>query len=134
MRKKSMVNVAYELLLKKQNPQSFNNFWKEVSEIMGLEKSQADDMISEFYTHLSMDERFVLLEDNHWDLRDKHKFDKVHIDMNDAYSEIEEEEKEIELEAEEENYDDDYLDEDEDDEDDDEDDDLEDDEEEDEDY
>ena len=94
MLKRSMVEVGYELLDKKQGPQSFVKFWNEVSEVLGLDAAEAEEYISDFYTNLSLDERFVLLEDNYWDLRERQSFDKVHIDMNDVYSEIEEEEKE----------------------------------------
>jgi len=102
MLKRSMVEVGYELLVKKQGPQKFNKFWGEVSEILGLEESEAEAYISDFYTNLSLDERFVLLEDNTWDLRERQSFDKVHIDMNDIYSEIDEEEKELKEDEEEE--------------------------------
>ena len=107
MLKRSMLEVGYELLDKKQGPQSFTKFWNEVSEVLGLDAEEAEEYISDFYTNLSLDERFVLLEDNHWDLRERQSFDKVHIDMNDVYSEIEEEEKEQvndEEEEEEEDY------------------------------
>ena len=40
-----------------------------------------------------MDGRFVNLGDNQWDLRTNQTYDKVHIDMNDVYSDIEEETK-----------------------------------------
>lgn len=100
MLKRSMLEVGYELLDKKQGPQSFTKFWNEVSEVLGLDAEEAEEYISDFYTNLSLDERFVLLEDNHWDLRERQSFDKVHIDMNDVYSEIEEEEKEQVEEAE----------------------------------
>jgi DNA-directed RNA polymerase delta subunit len=33
-----------------------------------------------------LDGRFVFLGDNLWDLRSRQTFDKVHIDMKDAYS------------------------------------------------
>lgn len=102
MLKRSMVEVGYELLSKKQGPQKFNKLWSEVSEILGLERDEADEYISNFYTNLSLDERFVLLEDNTWDLRERQSFEKVHIDMNDVYSEVEEEEKELKEDEEEE--------------------------------
>ena len=106
MLKRSMVEVGYELLEKKQGPQKFNKFWNEVSQVLGLDEAEANENISNFYTNLTLDERFVLLEDNTWDLRERQSFDKVHIDMNDVYSEIEEEEKELkeDEEEEEENY------------------------------
>ena len=95
MFKRSMVEVGYELLLKKQSPQKFSKLWSETSEILGLDASEVENYISDFYTNLTLDERFVLLEDNTWDLRERQSFDKVHIDMNDIYSEIYEEEKEL---------------------------------------
>ena len=95
MLKRSMVEVGYELLEKKQGPQKFDKFWNEVSEVLGLDENEAEVYVSDFYTNLSLDERFVLLEDNTWDLRERQSFDKVHIDMNDIYSEIDEEEKEL---------------------------------------
>ena len=95
MFKRSMVEVGYELLLKKQSPQKFSKLWSETSEILGLDASEVENYISHFYTNLTLDERFVLLEDNTWDLRERQSFDKVHIDMNDIYSEIDEEEKEL---------------------------------------
>ena len=36
---------------------------------------------------MTLDGRFVLLGDNLWDLRNRHTFEKVHIDMKDAYNE-----------------------------------------------
>ena len=60
MLKRSMVEVGYELLEKKQSPQKFNKFWNEVSEVLGLDESEADSYVSDFYTNLSLDERFVL--------------------------------------------------------------------------
>ena len=95
MLKRSMVEVGYELLTKKQGPQKFGKLWKEVSEVLGLDEEDSNEYISNFYTNLTLDERFVLLEDNTWDLRERQSFDKVHIDMNDVYSEIDEEEKEL---------------------------------------
>lgn len=104
MLKQAMVEAAYDLLSKKQGPQKFNKFWNEVSDVLSMNEEEKDQNISKFYTKLTLDERFVLLEDNMWDLRERQSFDKVHIDMNDIYSEIEDEEKELAAEKEEEGY------------------------------
>ena len=110
MLRESMVVVAYELMLKKQGAQKFVKFYEEVAALLAMSEEEADQNISKFYTKLTLDERFVLLEDNTWDLRERQSFDKVHIDMNDIYSEIEEEEKELEEEREEEKlYDEDII-------------------------
>ena len=101
MLQRSMVEAAYELLSKKQGAQKFNKFWNEVSDSLSMSEEEKEQNISRFYTKLTLDERFVLLEDNMWDLRERQSFDKVHIDMNEIYSEIEDEEKELEAEKEE---------------------------------
>ena len=95
MLRESMVEVAYELMQKKQGAQKFVKFYEEVAAILSMSEEEAEQNISKFYTKLTLDERFVLLEDNTWDLRERQSFDKVHIDMNDIYSEIDEEEKEL---------------------------------------
>ena len=104
MLKQAMVEVAYDLLEKKQGPQKFIKFWNEVSDVLSMSEEERDQNVSKFYTKLTLDERFVLLEDNMWDLRERQSFEKVHIDMNDIYSEIEDEEKELAAEKEEEGF------------------------------
>ena len=106
MLQRSMVEAAYELLSKKQGPQKFNKFWNEVGDLLSMSEEEKEQNISLFYTKLTLDERFVLLEDNTWDLRERQSFEKVHIDMNDIYSELEDEEKEMEAEKEDNDYDD----------------------------
>jgi DNA-directed RNA polymerase subunit delta len=121
MFKKSMIEVAYEVLKGRKTAIKFVDLWKKVAKELDLTDEEYSSLISRFYTQLSLDEKFVLLEDNAWDLRERHKFSKVHIDMNDVYSEIEEEIEEDEEDAEDEDddeYDDEeYDDEEEDDED-----------------
>lgn len=110
MLKQSMVEVAYDLLSKKQGPQKFIKFFDEIADVLSMNEEEKEQNISRFYTKLTLDERFVLLEDNMWDLRERQSFDKVHIDMNEIYSEIEDEEKELEAEKEEEKlYDDEII-------------------------
>lgn len=110
MLKQAMVEVAYDLLSKKQGPQKFNKFFDEVGNVLSMNEEEKEQNISRFYTKLTLDERFVLLEDNMWDLRERQSFDKVHIDMNEIYSEIEDEEKELEAEKEEDKiYDDEVV-------------------------
>ena len=46
--------------------------------------------MSKFYTHLLLDGRFVTLCENMWDLRDRQPYDKIHIDLNAVYADVEE--------------------------------------------
>ena len=67
------------------------NMLAEICEELGLTQEDRVARVSYFYTQLTLDGRFVTLGENVWDLRIRHTFDKVHIDMNEVYSEDEEE-------------------------------------------
>lgn len=92
-RNESMVDVAYSVLKEKGEIIKFSDLFNEVALRLELSEEMKSDYISNFYTCLSLDGRFVNLGDNEWDLRVNQTYDKVHIDMNDVYSDIEEETK-----------------------------------------
>ena len=105
----SMTDVAYSILKSSKKIMSFYDLWDKV--VMKLQLSseeEANDLISYFYTNLTVDGRFVNVGDNKWDLRERVPYDKVHIDMNEIYQEDEEEEDEEEIDDDE--YDDDDYD------------------------
>lgn len=95
-----MLDIAYDYVVEQKNQVSFSDIWKHIVKTLELSDSEAETKVARFYTNLMLDGRFVDLGDNVWDLRAKHTFDKVHIDMNDVYSEVEEEEEEDEEEEE----------------------------------
>ena len=57
------------------------------------EKNEKESL---FYTNITLDGRFITVGENNWDLRSRHKFDEVHIDMNDIYTDEDEESEEVE--------------------------------------
>ena len=89
----SMVDVAYNLMTKKKKEVDFAKLYQEVSEIKGFTEQEAEVRMSVFYTDITLDGRFITLGENRWDLRTRHKFENVHIDMNDIYAELEDEEE-----------------------------------------
>ncbi len=99
MSTKSMVNVAYDLMLKKRKPVTFLKLWEDVATMMGFNKQQEEDNIAQFYSDISLDERFVSVGDNKWDLRSRHTYNEVVVDTDELI--IEENEEEIEFEEEE---------------------------------
>ena len=88
---KSMVDVAYEIMVKEKKVFKFNELFELVANELGFDDETKNDRISKFYTNISLDGRFVNLPNSTWDLRTNQTFDKVHIDMKDVYSAIEEE-------------------------------------------
>ena len=91
----SMVDVAFELMTKKKKEIEFAKLYQEVSEIKGFTPEEAEEKMSIFYTDITLDGRFITLGENRWDLRTRHKFESVHIDMNDIYAELDDEEEEL---------------------------------------
>ena len=87
----SMVDIAFDLMKKKKKPVDFYKLWQEVSEIKGFDEDQKVANESLFYTNITLDGRFITVGENNWDLRSRHKFSDVHIDMNDIYADDEEE-------------------------------------------
>ena len=86
---KSNLDVAFDLIVNTGKEVSFKEIWEEVIRVQGYDEETAKRLMGQFYTNLSLDGRFVTLGDNKWDLRSRHTFDKVHIDMNDVYSDVE---------------------------------------------
>ena len=89
--RRSFVDTAYDIVVKNGVELPFATLWNNVCEELGLTQEDRVARVSYFYTQLTLDGRFVTLGENVWDLRIRHTFDKVHIDMNEVYSEDEEE-------------------------------------------
>ena len=92
-RNESMVDVAYSYLKEINRKVKFNDLFNVISERIGFTEEEKENLISNFYTNLSLDGRFVTLGNNEWDLRSNQTYDKVHIDMADIYTDMEEETK-----------------------------------------
>ena len=100
MPEKSLIEYAFEILSSQKEPMSFKELFDKALEASGLKLSQSElkTRMSKLYTQLTLDGRFVILTDNNWDLRSRHTFSQVHIDMEDAYSDDDEEGDEEERE------------------------------------
>jgi DNA-directed RNA polymerase subunit delta len=100
----SMLEIAYNVLSKSKKEMPFGDLWKEVVAEKGLSEDEQKARIGHFYTDLSLDGRFVALGDNTWDLRVRHKYEQVHIDVQDVYSDVEESDEDSEDAEEEKEY------------------------------
>ncbi len=85
-----------ELILKEEK-KSLNTptVFKTVCDLLGYTDDQYADKIGDYYTSLTTDKRFVFLENNEWDLREKHPVDII-VDEEDDDEEEEEESMEDE--------------------------------------
>ncbi|MBQ1566631.1 MAG: DNA-directed RNA polymerase subunit delta [Erysipelotrichaceae bacterium] len=90
---KSMMDVAYDVIVKKKRAIPFGKLWEEVSKTYGV----SNDKIAQFYSDLTLDSRFVSLKENKWDLIERRKFEESHVDLS-AIELDEDEPEEIEEE------------------------------------
>lgn len=111
-----MSNKDIAVLILEDSKKTLNtaDLFKKIIELLELPSSTFEKKIADFYTSLSTDKRFILLENGEWDLRSNHTSDKVvKVSSDDDEDEEEDEEEETEndkvddIEDTEDNYDDD---------------------------
>jgi len=82
LREFSFVDIALLILQEKTSPQSLVEITDEIIEKLDYDKDKAYDKIASFYTQLTIDGRFVILNDGKWDLRERHTHDVLKLDSN----------------------------------------------------
>ena len=93
-----MSNKDIALLIIENSKRKLNtaDLFKKIIKLLDLPESTFDAKIADFYTALSTDKRFILLDNGKWDLRSNHTSDKV-IKVSDEDDEEEDEEEEEEV-------------------------------------
>lgn len=71
---KDITNIILE-----ESKESINtaNLFSKIIEVLEMPKSSFESKIADYYTSLTTDKRFILLEDGTWDLRNRHTSDKI---------------------------------------------------------
>lgn len=101
---KDITNLILEESTKSMNTAEL---FKKIIKLLELPENTFEAKIGDYYTALSTDKRFILLEDGTWDLRIRHKSDKiVKVTDDDEDEEPEDAKEEIEDSTEEDNFDD----------------------------
>lgn len=95
----SYTDLARMILEEEGKPLNTPTIFKKICELLGLSETDYTNKIGDFYTSLTTDKDFVLLDDGNWDLRDHHP---VSVVLEDDEEVDEEEDLEDTLEAEEE--------------------------------
>ena len=65
------------LLLEEKGCQNTADLFTQIIELLDLPKSTFDTRIGDYFTALTTDKRFLMLEDGTWDLRTRHNASKV---------------------------------------------------------
>ncbi len=103
-------DIAFMILTEGKRKLNTADLFRKIMKLLDLPESTFEKKIADFYTALSTDKRFILLDNGKWDLRSNHTSDKV-IKVSDEDDEEEtDEEKELEDELEEDELEEDSFD------------------------
>ena len=96
-------DIAYMIMEESKRKLNTADLFKKIIKLLELPESTFEKKIADFYTALSTDKRFILLDNGKWDLRSNHTSDKVIkvSDEDDEEESDEENEEEDELEEDE---------------------------------
>lgn len=94
----SYADIAYELLKLDKKPKTTPVLFDEVCKLLQIDDDTMYELIGDFYTTLTTDKRFVLLDNAEWDLREFHAIKPIVDDDDDDEDEetLDEEEKDEE--------------------------------------
>src|SRR5690625_6234617 len=67
--KLSLVDFAYEYLIKENKEFNFLEIFNEVAKVKGLSETAKENKLAQFYTDLNIDGRFTALGSNNWGLK-----------------------------------------------------------------
>lgn len=87
----SNTDISY-YILKENSAMTTAKLFKEVCNLLELSDDEYAENIGNFYTSLTTDKRFVLLDSNEWDLRDKHSVKIVMEEEDDEDEDLEDDE------------------------------------------
>ena len=99
MTKEELETLSYadltEMILKEEkNSLNTPSIFKEICKLLELSDDEYASQIGDFYTSLTTDKRFILLDNACWDLRDRHKIEIVLDDEEEADEAFEEDDNE----------------------------------------
>ena len=99
MKKEDLELLSYKditsIILEEKGAMNTLDLFSKIASLLQLPKSTVEKKIGDYYTTLTTDKNFLLLEDGKWDLRKNHTSDKV-VKAEDQDDEDEEDEEEVE--------------------------------------
>lgn len=104
----SYTDLTY-LMLKEEKSMTTPVVFKRICDMLSFSEDEYMNKIGDYYTSLTLDKRFVLLENNEWDIRDRHSVELIVDDEDEEIIEEDEEESEVLDEEQDENIDEDNM-------------------------
>ncbi|HHT37977.1 MAG TPA: DNA-directed RNA polymerase subunit delta [Mollicutes bacterium] len=87
----SYTDIAYHIIKQGKEPKTTVVLFKEICNLLEMSDSEYESLIADFFTSLTTDKRFILLNSTNWDLRENHVVNIVVDESEEEYDEIPEE-------------------------------------------
>ena len=101
----SYTDITQLIIKENKKPMNTPSLFREISNLLGYTDEEYSAKIGDYYTSLNNDKRFVLLEDNTWDIRDNQVVETMIDEDDESEDEEEIESEEIEPTEEDDNID-----------------------------
>jgi DNA-directed RNA polymerase subunit delta len=72
-----MIELAYEIMASKKQPLAFKEMVEEIGRLLDLTEEELRARMSQFYTDLNIDGRFLTIGENKWGLRSWYPYDQI---------------------------------------------------------
>lgn len=92
----SYTDITYMILKENKKTMNTPTIFRKICDLLGYSDDEFALKIGDYYTSLTLDKRFVLLDNNEWDIRDHHSIELVLDDEETEESDNLEEEEEVE--------------------------------------
>ena len=73
----SYTDITYMILKENKKTMNTPTIFKEICNLLDYSEDEYVAKIGDYYTSLTMDKRFILLDNNEWDIRDNHSVELV---------------------------------------------------------
>ena len=71
----SYTDLTYMILKENKKPMTTLEIFKEICSLLNYSEDAYADKIGDYYTSLSLDKRFLMLDSGEWDVRDHHSIE-----------------------------------------------------------
>lgn len=99
-------DIAYNIIKLDKEPKTTVALFREICDRLEMSENEFETLIADFFTLLTTDKRFILLNSGNWDLKENHAvnivIDESEEEYDDSYEGIDAEDEEEGLEKEEE--------------------------------
>mgnify|MGYP004455143773 FL=1 len=89
----SYTDLTYKILKEEKKTLNTPTIFRKICDLLGYSDEEYAEKIGDYYTSLTIDKRFVMLENGEWDIRDNHVLNISLEDDDEEELESEEEEE-----------------------------------------